>query len=186
MTDITRLETAELALPIGTIRIAVRDGTLCALGFTDRWQRLADGLARRYGAVALVDAADPGGVLSALRRYLDGDAAALDALPAETGGTAFQRRVWTALREIPYGTTVSYGTLARRIGAATAVRAVGAANGANPISIVIPCHRVIGADGTMTGYGGGLERKHWLLAHEAGMGRFASPYFVARSLRCSA
>ena len=169
MTDITRLETAELTLPIGTIRIAVRDGTLCALGFTDRWQRLADGLARRYGAVALVDAADPGDVVSTLRRYLDGDGSALDALAVETGGTPFQRRVWAALREIPYGSTVSYGTVALRIGAASAVRAVGAANGANPISIVIPCHRVIGADGTMTGYGGGLDRKRWLLAHEAAL-----------------
>jgi len=169
MGDITRLETAELVLPIGIVRVAVREGTLCALGFTDRWQRLADGLARRYGIVTLVDAADPGGVISALRRYLDGDASGLDALSVETGGTPFQQRVWRALREIPYGTTVSYGTLARRIGAASAVRAVGAANGANPISIVIPCHRVIGADGTMTGYGGGLDRKRWLLAHESAL-----------------
>ncbi len=169
MSDVIRLETAELALPIGAIRVAVHAGTLCALGFTDRWQRLADGLERRFGAVELVDAADPGGVISAVRRYLDGDRAALDALSVETAGTPFQRRVWAALREIPYGTTVSYGTLARRIGAAPAVRAVGAANGANPISIVIPCHRVIGADGTMTGYGGGLDRKRWLLAHEAAL-----------------
>src|SRR3954454_4300568 len=90
------------------------------------------------------------------------------ALPAEGAGTAFQRRVWRALREIPYGETISYGELARRIGQPSAVRAVGMANGRNPISIVVPCHRVIGADGTLTGYGGGIERKRFLLELEAG------------------
>lgn len=160
------LEVMELPLPIGTIRAATRDGVLCALAFADRWSRVAAGLARRFGTVELQPAPDPGGVATALRRYLDGDPVALDALSLETGGTAFQRRVWQALREIPYGVTVAYGELAARIGAPQAVRAVGAANGANPISIVIPCHRVIGADGQLTGYGGGLPRKRWLLALE--------------------
>lgn len=82
-------------------------------------------------------------------------------------GTPFQRRVWAALCEIPYGETISYGELARRIGQPTASRAVGLANGQNPISIMVPCHRVIGSDGSLTGYGGGIERKRWLLAHEA-------------------
>ncbi len=88
---------------------------------------------------------------------------------AGVGGTPFQRRVWRALRDIPCGQTVSYGELARRLGQPAAVRAVGLANGKNPLSIVVPCHRVIGAHGSLTGYGGGTERKRWLLAHEAAL-----------------
>jgi methylated-DNA-[protein]-cysteine S-methyltransferase len=102
----------------------------------------------------------------ALEAYFDGHLEALDAIRTETRGTAFQRRVWVALRDIPAGTTVSYGQLAAKIGRSAAVRAVGAANGANPIPVVVPCHRVIGADASLTGFGGGLERKRWLLAHE--------------------
>jgi methylated-DNA-[protein]-cysteine S-methyltransferase len=101
-----------------------------------------------------------------VRDYLGGDLDALAPVVVETGGTPFQRSVWTALRDIPPGTTVSYRELARTIGSPAAVRAVGAANGANPISIVIPCHRVIGSDGSLTGYAGGMERKRWLLEHE--------------------
>jgi methylated-DNA-[protein]-cysteine S-methyltransferase len=97
--------------------------------------------------------------------------AALDAIEVDTGGTPFQQRVWQELRRIPAGSTRSYSEVARAIGRPSAVRAVAAANGANPVSIVIPCHRVIGADGSLTGYGGGLHRKRWLLAHE----RRASP-----------
>jgi methylated-DNA-[protein]-cysteine S-methyltransferase len=88
-------------------------------------------------------------------------------LPLVAEGTDFQRRVWDALLGIPYGTTISYLELARRIGDPKAVRAVGLANGRNPISIIVPCHRVIGSDGSLTGYGGGIERKRWLLQHEA-------------------
>src|SRR5208283_2077845 len=95
-----------------------------------------------------------------------GDLRVLDLLPVETGGTAFQRQVWQSLREIPCGTTVSYGQLAERIGRPSAVRAVGLANGANPVAVVVPCHRVIGSNGSLTGYGGGIERKRWLLNHE--------------------
>jgi methylated-DNA-[protein]-cysteine S-methyltransferase len=84
-----------------------------------------------------------------------------------TNGTDFQKSVWHALRAIPAGQTVTYGELARRLGQPTAMRAVGLANGANPIGIVVPCHRVVGANGTLTGYAGGLERKRWLLAHES-------------------
>ncbi|HEX9165343.1 MAG TPA: methylated-DNA--[protein]-cysteine S-methyltransferase [Gemmatimonadales bacterium] len=102
-----------------------------------------------------------------LQEYFEGTRRAFD-LPLQPEGTPFQVMVWDALREIPYGTTISYQELARRIGAEKAVRAVGAANGANPIPIIIPCHRVIGADGSLTGYGGGIERKRWLLDHEAG------------------
>lgn len=105
-------------------------------------------------------------VLKSLQRYFEGDIAAVDDIAVDLAGTPFQLRVWTALREVRAGTTTSYGALARRIGTPNAVRAVGAANGANPIPIVIPCHRVIGADGRLVGYGGGLDRKRWLLAHE--------------------
>jgi methylated-DNA-[protein]-cysteine S-methyltransferase len=89
-------------------------------------------------------------------------------IPLAATGTPFQMQVWEALRAIPYGETISYGELARRIGNPKAVRAVGLANGRNPISIIVPCHRVIGANGTLTGYGGGLERKRFLLAFERG------------------
>jgi methylated-DNA-[protein]-cysteine S-methyltransferase len=102
-----------------------------------------------------------------LTTYFTGQLTRFD-LELETGGTPFQRRVWDALRSIPYGTTTSYSELAAQLGEPRAVRAVGSANGRNPISIVIPCHRVVGADGGLTGYGGGLQRKQWLLAHERG------------------
>jgi methylated-DNA-[protein]-cysteine S-methyltransferase len=97
---------------------------------------------------------------------LAGDLLAIDRVPVRTGGTAFQREVWAALRTIPAGKTISYGMLAARLNRSKAVRAVGAANGANPVGVVVPCHRVIGADASLTGYGGGLERKRWLLEHE--------------------
>src|SRR5438105_11955762 len=100
-----------------------------------------------------------------MRAYFAGELVDFD-LPLDAAGTPFQRRVWEALRGIPYGGTVSYAEIARRIGLPTASRAVGAANGRNPISVIVPCHRVIGADGTLVGYGGGLERKQWLLRHE--------------------
>jgi len=90
-------------------------------------------------------------------------------LPLDAEGTAFERRVWDLLRAIPYGTTTSYGELARRLGEPKDARAVGAANGKNPIPIIVPCHRVIGANGDLTGFGGGLERKRWLLEHEGAL-----------------
>lgn len=120
-----------------------------------------------YGDYALDDAAGPAAVRDALMACFAGDPAGVATLTVATGGTPFQRTVWSALREIPLGTTTSYGALAQRLGRPSASRAVGAANGANPIAIVLPCHRVIGADGTLTGYGGGLFRKRWLLQHEA-------------------
>ncbi len=102
----------------------------------------------------------------ALEAYLAGDLHAIDAVRVNAPGTAFQREVWAALRAIPAGTTLSYGGLAAQLNRPKAVRAVGLANGSNPIAVVVPCHRVIGADGSLTGYGGGLERKRWLLEHE--------------------
>jgi len=160
------LEIAEFHSPIGTIVLAVRDGTLTALVFAEGWPDRRARLVKRFGDVDLRGAADPAGVSGRLAAYFAGDLGALDAIAVDSGGTPFQRRVWAALRTIPAGETVSYQTLARRIGAPTAVRAVGAANGDNPVGIVVPCHRVIGADGSLTGYAGGIERKRWLLTHE--------------------
>lgn len=108
----------------------------------------------------------PLAIREALAAYFAGDLTAIDAVPVTTAGTSFQREVWGALRKIRPGTTLSYGALAQRLGRPTSVRAVGLANGANPVAIVVPCHRVIGADASLTGYGGGIERKKWLLTHE--------------------
>lgn len=119
---------------------------------------------RSSGAVA---ASDPFGLVSRLSDYFAGDVTAIDTIPVRFAGTPFQISVWQALRTIPAGGTLSYGALANRLGQPSAMRAVGLANGANPIAVIVPCHRVIGADGSLTGYGGGLERKRWLLAHEA-------------------
>ena len=151
--------------PAGPLVAVTRDGVLQVCQFEERSGELEAALAR-LGAVSPVDAQDPGGVATLLRRYLAGDLAALDAIEADGPGTPFQRRVWAALRAIPAGTTVSYGELARRVGNPKAVRAVGAANGANPVAVVVPCHRVVAASGDLWGYGGGLGRKRWLLAHE--------------------
>jgi O-6-methylguanine DNA methyltransferase len=142
------------------------EGRLRALDFADYEERMRRLLARHYGAVTLADGAAPPAVTTALDAYFGGDLAALDAIPIATGGTAFQKSVWAALRQIPVGETLGYGALAARLGNPGAARAVGLANGLNPIGIVVPCHRVIGASGTLTGYAGGVERKAWLLAHE--------------------
>jgi methylated-DNA-[protein]-cysteine S-methyltransferase len=154
----------EIASPIGRIVIAARDGRLCALEF-DRG-RVRRAIARRYPGARPVSSRDPFGISTSLRAYLAGDLAALDRIAVDTGGTPFQQRIWRALRRIPAGRTESYGALARALGLGSAARAVGAANGSNPISIVVPCHRLIGGDASLTGYGGGLWRKRWLLRHE--------------------
>jgi methylated-DNA-[protein]-cysteine S-methyltransferase len=109
-----------------------------------------------------------------LAEYFAGQRRAFD-LPLAMAGSPFQRRVWRALQDIPYGETISYGELARRIGVPSASRAVGVANGRNPVSVIVPCHRVIGADGSLTGYGGGLARKRLLLELEAGVLRLGAP-----------
>jgi methylated-DNA-[protein]-cysteine S-methyltransferase len=160
---------SEIPTPIGAVLVATDDqGRLRILDWkthADRMHRLLD---RLYGAdrVSLVEGeADPA-VVEKLKAFFAGDVTAIDDIPTETGGTPFQREVWAALRQIPAGETWSYGRLASHIGRPDAVRAVGAAIGANPIGVVAPCHRVIGADGSLTGYGGGLERKQWLLRHE--------------------
>ena len=158
-----------LATPIGEL-IVVADGggQLRAIDWTDHEARLKHLLDRFYGKgrYTWTLARDPAGLTSAMRRYFKGDIAVLHGLPVATSGTPFQTSIWKALRRIKDGTTISYAELASRIGKPKAVRAAGLANGRNPISIVVPCHRVIGSDGSLTGYGGGLSRKQWLLAHE--------------------
>ena len=162
---------ARIESPLGPLRLVHdEDGTIRALDFDDYEGRMLRLLRLHCGRAGheftLMDTGPDADLAAAVSAYFDGDLTALDDLPTKTGGTPFQRNVWQALRTIPAGTTLSYGDLAARIGQPKAVRAVGLANGANPIAIVVPCHRVIGANMSLTGYGGGLERKRWLLAHE--------------------
>ena len=142
------------------------EGALRALEFGENEERMRRSLRRAYGDVAVVEGKAPALLKQALEAYFAGEIDALEKVPTATVGTPFQKEVWKALRSIPAGTTISYGTLAAKIGRKGASRAVGAANGANPVPIVVPCHRVIGADGSLTGFGSGLGRKQWLLEHE--------------------
>jgi methylated-DNA-[protein]-cysteine S-methyltransferase len=156
-----------LPTPIGLMLLVTdADGALCALDWEDHEPRLKTLLRLQHGAPVLLAAPAPRATRAALSGYFAGDLAGLAAIAWRVAGTAFQRKVWNGLRTIPPGTTTSYGALAAQLGMPKAVRAVGFANGSNPISIVVPCHRVIGADGSLTGYGGGLPRKRWLLQHE--------------------
>jgi methylated-DNA-[protein]-cysteine S-methyltransferase len=153
--------------PIGAFLIATdHEGVLRAVDFWADAPALRRLLARQYGMVSIETGQAPAPIRRAFVDYFAGDLDALDRIPVATVGTAFQRKVWAALRAIPAGETRSYGQLAAAIGAPNAMRAVGLANGQNPIAIVVPCHRVIGADGSLTGFGGGLPRKRWLLTHE--------------------
>jgi len=156
-----------LNTPIGVALLVTDvDDVLCALDWEDYEPRMRELLRLQHGGVVLKERPAPRGLRSALSAYFSGELDALRTIKWRLGGTPFQRKVWTALAEIPPGTTMSYGALAAALGAPTAMRAVGHANGANPISVVIPCHRLIGADGSLVKYGGGLQRKRWLLAHE--------------------
>ena len=152
--------TSTIDSPIGPLTMIARDGVLTNLSM----------LEHRHTPPppddALTDDAWFKDVTAQLDAYFAGELRDFE-LEMDLRGTAFQQRVWSQLSLIPYGETISYGELATRIGNANASRAVGLANGRNPISIVVPCHRVIGADGSLTGYGGGLERKTWLLEHES-------------------
>jgi len=146
----------------------VSDGTaLFALDFAPFDDRLRRLLRRHHGDVTLKPGRAPSAIRDALSAWMAGDLTALEAVPVRTGGSAFQRTVWGALRRIPPGETRSYGAVAADLGRPGAARAVGHANALNPVAIVIPCHRVVGASGTLTGYAGGLARKRWLLDHEA-------------------
>jgi methylated-DNA-[protein]-cysteine S-methyltransferase len=161
--------------PIGTI-LLVFDAAdrVRALDFDDHEDRMRRLLRLHYGpsgqGYRLTPAPAPAFITAQLRSFFSGNLSALEEIDVACGGTAFQRQVWAALRRIPSGTTTTYGRLAASIGRTDASRAVGAANGANPIAIIVPCHRVIGAGGNLTGYAGGVERKQWLLAHESAGG----------------
>ena len=169
MIEVLMLWIDRLATPIGDMLIvADREGNLRATFWTDHDSDVRGFLQHQYKGIQIEmePAVNPHGLTRAISSYFGGDLHAIDSLPVKTAGTEFQHEVWHALREIPCGSTISYGELARRIGRPDAVRAVGSANGSNPIGVVVPCHRVIGADGSLTGYGGGIERKRWLLDHE--------------------
>jgi methylated-DNA-[protein]-cysteine S-methyltransferase len=155
--------------PIGNIIIVVDEGEMCALDFAGYEERMMKLLKRRYADVQLKQADNPQGFSDCVKNYLAGDFKSLDAIPVNTGGTLFQQQVWNALREIPTGQTFTYAELAAKIGRPKATRAVGMTNSLNPIAIVLPCHRVVGANASLTGYAGGLDRKHWLLRHEGAL-----------------
>jgi methylated-DNA-[protein]-cysteine S-methyltransferase len=165
----TGLFLESLPSPTGLLRIVTDESDALRLldwGDADDHADLRRRLPLGLGRVQLEPRGSASQASRALKAYFEGESAALAALAVETGGSAFQRQVWQALRTIPVGATASYGEIARRIGASGAARAVGLANNRNPVAIVIPCHRVIGANGSLVGYGGGLERKLWLLRHE--------------------
>jgi methylated-DNA-[protein]-cysteine S-methyltransferase len=150
--------------PLGTILLVHDEAALRALDFHDYEPRMHRLLRLHYGSYQLTPGSSEIG--RNIQGYFEGDVTALDDVPVRTGGTVFQRRIWATLRDIPPGTTTSYGRLAAQIGNPKASRAVGMANGANPVAIVVPCHRVVGANASLTGYGGGLPRKRWLIDHE--------------------
>jgi methylated-DNA-[protein]-cysteine S-methyltransferase len=156
----SEIVTSTIESPVGPLTLIARDGVLTNLMMHEQ----------RHSSPpptdAIVDDAWFKDVAAQLDAYFAGELTIFD-VEVDLRGTEFQQRVWAELCEIPYGETISYGELAARIGNANASRAVGLANGRNPISIIVPCHRVIGADGSLTGYGGGLERKTWLLEHES-------------------
>jgi methylated-DNA-[protein]-cysteine S-methyltransferase len=169
--DLDRLPT-----PIGTaLLVSDAEGVLRALDWEDYAPRMEELLRLHYGAVILKDARAPRDIRAALTGYFKGDLDCLNTINWRVAGTPFQRKVWTALPKIPAGTTMTYGAVAAKLALPKAVRAVGHANGSNPLSVVLPCHRLIGADGSLTGYGGGIERKRWLLQHEASCSRQSGP-----------
>ncbi len=158
------IELSELVTPLGRVVLGVREEGLCALDFAE--ERVHERLRRSYPAASFGAGRGSAPVLDRLRAYFAGELGALDDIAVAVIGTAFQRRVWAALRDIAPGSTVSYAELAERVGRPSAARAVGAANGRNPVALAVPCHRVIASDGTLGGYAGGLAKKAWLLAHE--------------------
>jgi methylated-DNA-[protein]-cysteine S-methyltransferase len=171
MSEVLSLRLSRLKTPIGEMLIAEDcEGNLRSVDWLDDETRMQELLRLHYGKdrFRLETACAPTESVHALDRYFQGDLAAIDSLPVKTAGTPFQREVWGALRSIACGTTITYGALAQRIGRPSSSRAVGLANGANLVGVVLPCHRVIGSDGSLTGYGGGIDRKLWLLKHEKG------------------
>lgn len=166
---------AIISTPLGDMLALASDEGLCALEFTtvphrgqERLSRLTARRQRWFPPHDIVDRDTPALARTRgwLDAYFDGTTAEIGDLPLDMRGAPFERRVWIALRTIPPGHTTTYGAIARALGSPGASRAVGAANGANPVAIIVPCHRVIGSNGSLTGYGGGLDRKTWLIDHE--------------------
>lgn len=155
-----------ISSPIGQILLVTDGEHVRALDFADYEDRMDRLLRLHYGAAVCKPETARPVFRNLIEAYFEGDLEAITKIPVETNGTAFQRQVWKALRDIPAGKTESYGALAARIGNPGASRAVGLANGSNPVAIIVPCHRVIGSSGKLTGYGGGIDRKRWLLNHE--------------------
>ncbi len=162
----TTLRTDQIPTPIGDVFIALEGQNLVFLDFADNLERIQKLLTRRYGSFTLEAEPNPEGISQRVSHYFAGDLSALEGIEVSTGGTEFQKQVWNGLLEITHGQTWTYGQLAAHLEIPKAVRAVGQTNGLNPVALVLPCHRVIGAGGTLTGYAGGLERKKWLLEHE--------------------
>jgi methylated-DNA-[protein]-cysteine S-methyltransferase len=161
--------TDRIQTPIGDMILVARDGALLLLEFEDATGRVEREMKLRFKTHELQKAENPFGLSQIMQDYFIGDINAINTILTDGGGTQFEKQVWAELRKIPTGRTVSYGSIARKLGDINLSRAVGTANGRNPIAIVVPCHRVIGADGSMTGYGGGLARKEWLLRHEGAL-----------------
>jgi methylated-DNA-[protein]-cysteine S-methyltransferase len=161
--------TERFETPVGPMVLVAKDGVVLLFEFEGTPGRIERQMRQRFGDVALEPATNPFGIGDRIRAYFAGDIHSLDDLLTDGGGTVFERQVWAELRKIPAGSTVSYGDIARKLGDVQLSRAVGTANGKNPIAIIVPCHRVIGADGSMTGYGGGLKNKEWLLRHEGAL-----------------
>jgi methylated-DNA-[protein]-cysteine S-methyltransferase len=155
-----------IASPIGKIVIVVDGDKLCSLDFEDYTERMMRLLTRRYAEFQLKQVDGPHHFSTRITSYFAGDYGSLAAIPVHTEGTPFQQQVWTSLREIPVGQTFAYSRIAAMIGRPKAARAVGMTISLNPVAIVLPCHRVVGCNGSLTGYAGGLDRKQWLLRHE--------------------
>jgi len=171
----------EFTSPIGRILFASNDDAVCTLDFEGFEKRMHTLLENRFGAYEFQKGSDPLDLNRRLRRYFDGDMHAFDATAVRTAGSAFQEMVWKGLRAIPAGQTETYGELAARLGRPSAARAVGHANSLNPVAIIVPCHRVIGASAALTGYAGGLERKRWLLNHERASLQYTAQFHVSAS-----
>ena len=161
-----KLQLSHVPSPIGELLLVSQRDALGALDYADCEQRMLTLLKRRYGAFCLTKDGGYSQYKAQLQSYFAGSYAALDTIPIAPRGTPFQQRVWNALRSLPSGTVMTYSELATNLGNPQGARAVGLANALNPIAIVIPCHRLVGANGSLTGYAGGLERKRWLLKHE--------------------
>ena len=163
------IQSDRIETPIGPMLLLVKDEKMVALEFDDRPDRTRAALRQRFPEGEWKRVQNPSGYSERVLAYYAGDLAAIDGIPTEGDGTEFQERVWAELRRIPIGETRSYGELAEQLGDKNAMRAVGLANNRNPVAVVVPCHRVIGADGSLVGYGGGIDRKRWLLKHEGAL-----------------